>query len=177
MRGSELPGLDDLPQDPAPVKRGPGRPRKIAAAPAPKTAGNRGKISTRSAAGKIVSKAAMIAKVREDARTYADLIVSGWEFRDPECASVMNDQVFADGTIRVHAMADRLVDILSRNDNMLRGAYNSGFLGELVLGANLVLPVIKTVWRAHGPGGTGHQQVEGGQGDYARFPAYAPAAA
>lgn len=177
-----LPGLEGLPQDPAP-RPARGRPRKNAAAPVEKpAAGNRGRIGTRTPTGRMMSKAAMQSKVAEEVYTYLSLAAAGWELRDPECAAVLYDQVIvptAQGPRqqeRLAAIADRLVAMISRNDGLLRKMAESGILGELAVMLHLAVPIGKAVWRAHGPGGQGHGDSENGQQpSYDQFPAYQPA--
>ena len=178
LEDQALPGMD-LDGDPTPgaTRRGPGRPRKTALAPPVKAAGNRGRISTRSKSGRIVSKDAMIAKVREDVYTYASLLHAAWDFKDPECASVWKEPVESlGGQERLAALVDRLVGILARNDGMLAAAYSSGIFGEVAVIASIVFPAVKQVWRAHGPGGQGHATDERAF-DVGQYPAYSPAAA
>lgn len=163
-----------VPADPAP-KRGPGRPRKEVAT----EQGNRGRVPARTSSGRIMSKAAMQAKVGTELYSYLSLVAAGWELRDPECAGSLYDQVTIPGpngpvTVeRLQGIVDRLVAIISRNDKVLQTFAQSGILGELAVIGTLAFPIFKQMWSAHGPGGRGHVNQVEQLGDLnARFPAY-----
>lgn len=169
-----LPGLEQDPQ-PAPEKRGPGRPRGSRTTTAPKkAAGNRGRIAVRTTKGTIMSKAEKVAKVREDAMTYAELAVAGWELRDPQCAGVWYDRVMLNGreVERIEAFVDKVVTIIARNEKILDYAVTTSWFGEVAAVLHLVYPVGKAIWTAHGPNGAGHQDQDGGQVDHDRYPAW-----
>ncbi len=162
LEDQEIPGLERLDQDPQPrATRGPGRPRKAT------TAGARGRIAARTPAGRVMSKAAMQSKVREEIEMYLSLTVAGWELRDPECAAEATPE-------RIAVIADRLVAMISRSDSLLQTAASSGIFGDIILFLNAILPIGKAVWKAHGPGGMGHDRQEVDPSELtARYPAYA----
>lgn len=169
----ELESLGDLPADPAPGKRRPGRPRKTAGA----TAGNKGRIPARNPNGSIMSKAAMVDNVKAQIFMVAAPLVAVWQFRDPDCSAAL-DEPMPDGTDRLSAIVDSIVSIIARNDSVLSFMAKSGVMVDLGMLVTALMPVGKTVWKAHGPGGAGHgdgQEARGG--DYARdFPAWNPVA-
>lgn len=156
-----LEGLD-LDQDPTPVRRGPGRPRKTTAPAPAKPVGSR-KITARTPTGRIASKQSMVSEARDEIEMLLTLGVMGWSARDPECAAVAEQQV--------PIIADRMVAIIARNDKVLRKIAETGILGDIVKLAAATLPVIKAVWQAHGPTGTGHGEAP--DVDLDRYPAYA----
>lgn len=160
-----LPGLDGLDHDPEPAATR----TRTRRAPA-KAAGNRGKVPARTTGGRIMSKAQMTAKVREEIGMYLDLMAGGWEIRDPICAQAAT----AD---RIAVIADRLTSMIARSDSLLVMATKTGIIGDIVALLSAGLPIIKEVWRAHGPGGTGHaspEEVAAGYADqYPAHPAFA----
>jgi hypothetical protein len=155
-----LPGMVELAADPepAPVKRGPGRPRKVAA-------GNAGRIPARTPSGKIASRAAMQSKVRDEIHLYLSLVQAGWELRDPVCASAASPE-------RLASIADSLVAMVSRSDSLLEMAAKSGIVGDIAMLLHAVFPIAKAVWQAHGPNGHGHRDAEEVRID--NFAAYPP---
>lgn len=173
-----LPGMhdEDFPQDPQPAKRGPGRPRKSATPGAPKVTTRRP--TTRAArAGRVMTRAQMVDKVSAEMYAFSSMLLVAWEIRDPECASVMYDQVTIptpNGMVadqRLNALIARTVAIIARDEKRLELLAKSGMVGELIgLGA-LLVPIGKQVWRHHGPGAAGHgDQTEMGY-DPAQYPA------
>lgn len=170
----ELP-LDGLDADPTP-RATRGRPRKTTA----KGVGSRGRIPARTAAGRVMSHSAMVAKVSEEVYMYLSLAAAGFELRDPECVASLYEPVTVPGgsgpieVERLRAIADRLVAMIARNKGLLEMAAKSGILGEIAVMLSLVIPVARTIWQAHGPSGTGHRPAEEVVGDLnARYPAYA----
>ncbi len=154
-------GMEDLPQDPAP-RRGPGRPRKTTAAKATPA-----KRAPRARAGRPPSHATLKLKVRDEAVTYIGMVRLGWGMRCPDCAGSLTDEA-------IYALADAFVELIAKSDSLLRMAANTGGFGQAVALLNALMPTIRTVWAAHGPGGHGHQdQGEGGMSDADRYPAYA----
>lgn len=159
----QLPGLDDLDKDPEPTAARTTRARR--ATPA-KAAGNRGKVPARTASGRIMSKAQMQSKVREEVAMYLSLMAGGWELRDPICSQAATQE-------RIDVIADRITSMIARSDSLLEMATKTGIIGDIVALASAAFPIIREVWRAHGPGGTGHASVEEVQRDYAaQFPPY-----
>lgn len=143
--------------------------------------GNQGKVRARNAKGQIMSKTAMIAKVEEELYLYFSLFVGAWELRDPDCASVMYSPASIPGTKdqveRMALVVQRVTSLIARSDSLLEKAANTGIIGEIALLCHALWPVGKAIYRAHGPGGMGHQQVEEDPRVLAaRYPAYQPAA-
>lgn len=170
LEDAPFPGMEDMEQDPQPaaVKRGPGRPRKNAAPAAAKPA--RGRIPSRAGTGRIMSKAAMQEKVSTEIYAVVSMMAAGWEFRDPDCAAVVFEPT-NDGTERLKAITDRITAMVARNPDLLVKFAQTGLLGDILQLIILVFPIAKAVFKAHGPGGTGHgEQV---QIDANQFPAYA----
>lgn len=158
----ELPGLDDLDKDPEPTAARTTRTRR---APA-KAAGNRGKVPARTASGRIMSKAQMQSKVRDEVGMYLSLMAGGWELRDPICSQAATQE-------RIDTIADRITSMIARSDSLLEMATKTGIIGDIVALISAAFPIVREVWRAHGPGGTGHETVEEVQRGYAeQFPAY-----
>jgi hypothetical protein len=109
----------------------------------------------------------MQAKVREEAFTYLSLMAAGWEIRDPWCAAQATEE-------RIGVVADQFVAMVSRSDSLLQSVASSGIIGNVIMMMNALFPIVREVWRAHGPGGHGHQDQGGDEGDVtARYPAYA----
>lgn len=159
----ELPGLDQLDQDPAPAAT-----RTRAKRTPAKAAGNRGKVPARTATGRIMSKAQMQAKVRDEVGMYLNLMAGGWEMRDPICAQAATQE-------RIDVIADRLTSMIARSDGLLEMATKTGIIGDIVALLSAAFPIAREVWRAHGPGGEGHKSVEEVQRGYAeQFPAFTP---
>jgi hypothetical protein len=153
-------GLEGLASDPEPAAARPRRGRP----PSKTTTGTR-KISTRSASGRIVSKASLTNQVRDEIETYLTLFVGTWGLRDPECADVAARQI--------PEIAERVAKIVSRNDKLLAKLAESGVFGEVALLVAALLPVGRQVWAAHGPGGHGHAPEAVNADDLAaRYPAY-----
>lgn len=155
LEDQELPGLEDVAQDPAPTATRTRAPRK-----ATRAVGNRGKIATRTPAGRVMSKAAMVAQVRGEVGMYLDLMHAGWEARDPVCAAHATRE-------RLDTIADRFTSMIARSDKLLATATKTGILGDIIALLHAVLPIATAVVRAHGPAGTGHESVEEIQRDYA----------
>lgn len=156
--GDALTNLDSLDQDPAPVERRPvGRPRK-----APALLKAPGKIPARNAKGQIMSPAQMQAQVNADAIMYLGLARAAFELRDPHCAAAIEDKHIED-------VAARMTRLIARNDKMLALATQSGVLGDVLGILGTVLPIAGTMWKAHGPGGTGHQLDQAEEGHARTF--------
>lgn len=174
LRDAELPGLEDLKQDPPPAKRG--RPRKSTSSTRPpaKAAGNRGRVPARTPAGRIMSKAQIQAKVGEEVYMYLALATGAWEVVDPDCAGELY-QPDRTGTERLAVVADRLTRMICRNDKLAEMVANSGLLGEAIALMSALVPVARAWWAHHGPNGDGHRDGEAINGDdyTARYPAYA----
>jgi hypothetical protein len=169
----ELGTLDDLPQDPAPKRRGrpPGSPNRA------KPAGNRGKIPARTADGKVMSNAQMVAKVKAELYTLAAMGVAIWDFQDHECASIMEEPT-ATGQDRLEAIIDHIVAMISRSPAVLKVLAGSGIIMDAGMFLAAVLPIAKRVWEHHGPNGIGHgDPVEKANQYAAQYPAYAGAVA
>lgn len=178
LTDAELPGLEDLDQDPTPAAAKPRRGRPPGSRTTTGT-GNRGRIPARTANGRIMTKAQMQAKVSVELYTYLSLFAATWEMRDPTCAAVLYEPVTIPGPSgptqveRLQGIVDRLVVIISRNDTVLRTMAESGILGEIAVLGHLVFPLGKALFAAHGPNGTGHRPVEEVTSDYAaQYPAY-----
>lgn len=149
--------------DPAPAAARTRAPRKAAAV---KATGTRGKIPARTPTGRVMSKAQMQAKVRDEVVMYLGLVHGGWDLRDPECASVVDQD-------RLDVIADRVTSMIARSDSLLEMASKTGIIGDIVGLLNALFPVAKAIWRAHGPGGHGHGPIEEREHDYAaQYPAY-----
>lgn len=148
-----LPGLSDLEQDPqptaAPVRRGPGRPRKATTS----TARGPGKIPARTSSGRVMSKAQMESKVYNEVYTYLTLAHAAWELRDPECAGA--------ATPRIGDIAQRVTGMIARNESLLATVAKSGIIGDIIGLLGVLLPIGKAIWMAHGPGGKGHDDMTG----------------
>lgn len=161
-----LPGLDPdpAPKTPRPrsvrnpTGRGPGRPRK--------TAGPAGGMT----------HAQMVEKVSAELYMFAAIGVGGWELRDP-CARVMTEDVIVHtpgGPVRQERLAaiiERVVGMLARYPKALQLAAETGILGEALMTAGLIWPILTTVYRAHGPAGEGHGEVERERDYAATYPA------
>ena len=161
-----------VPPDPRPrASRGAGRPRKTA----PKLAGNRGRIATRTASGRIMSEAQMVAKVRAELGMWLEIAAGGWEAADPECAASLFEPIRT-GQPRLDAIADRLTAIVARNKTLLVSVSKTGIVGDVVALLALLAPVGKTMWQTHGPSGRGHSDT-GVSDDLNNYPAYTGAAA
>jgi hypothetical protein len=173
----ELSGLEDLPQDPAPGKRGPGRPR--GSTTTRKAVGNKARIPARTSTGKIMSKSEMAAKVKAELLMGSTALLALWDIKDPECALLMWEMVGPPGSqqSRLEAIVDHVVSIISRNLSVLEFMAKSGLMIEISMLAGLLAPIGKQVWKAHGPGSLGHSvDAEQVSRDYAaQFPAYAVA--
>ena len=148
-----LAGLDDLPPDPAPAapKRR-GRP--------PGSGTKKPTIPARRGNGTIMSQSEMIDAVKGQLMMLVLPAAAAWEMRDPECASVLSDEVNAKGDTRLEAIIDRMMAMISRQPAVLAFMAKNTLLLELGQMATLLTPVIKQVWKAHGPTGTGHHVDE-----------------
>jgi hypothetical protein len=164
----ELPGLEDMDPDPTPTAARPTRAR-TRRTPA-KAAGNRGRVAARTPSGRIMSQTAMRNKVREEIGMYLALMQGAWDLRDPICAQAATPE-------RLDTIADRITSMIARSDSLLEMATKSGIIGDIVALLSAAFPIAREVWRAHGPGGIGHQSVEEVQRDYAlQYPPHAAAA-
>lgn len=160
LTDQELPGLDQLDRDPEPTaaRRGPGRPRKATG-----TTRGPGKIPARSTTtGRVMSKAQMISQVNGEVYTYLTLAQAAWSLRDPECAGAAEPQIAV--------IAEKITAMIARNDSLLTMVTKSGIIGDVIGLLGAVLPIVRAVWTAHGPGGHGHD--EQGEIDANRYPAY-----
>lgn len=172
-----LPGLDDLVQDPAPAPRRSHHKARAMAAPAKRAPGRPRGTGPRTSAGRLMSKAAMQAKVSAELYTYLSVFAAAWELRDPQCASVLFEEVripTEGGMVeveRLQGIVDRLVAMIARNSTVLETMAKSGIIGEMALLGHLLLPLGRAVWSAHGPTGVGHRAPEGNVSDNAeRYP-------
>ena len=162
MVDAPLPGLEGEDQDPAPAATRTRAPRKAA-----------GRTTVRKArpAGRVQTKAAMQNQVRAEVGMYLALLQGGWEMRDPECAAAATPE-------RLDVIADRITAMISRSDSLLEMATKTGILGDIIALVSASLPIVSAVWRAHGPGGTGHQSPEEVSRGYAeQYPPYPAAVA
>lgn len=167
IKDEALPGMEGLPQDPTPAKRGPGRPKGSTTKKATP------RIRARSSSGQVMSKAQLKAKVATEVYAFATLFVGMWGLKDP-CAEVMSEEVQIPGhgtEERLAAIVTKVVDIMARNDAVLQFAATSGLIGEVGMLASLLWPVAKQVYSAHGPGGHGHEHEGNDVTDYDRYPA------
>lgn len=146
---------EDDPQ-PAAARRPVGRP---------KGSGNRGKIATRTASGRIQSRASLVAQVKAEVYLYLTVVAGAWSLRDPWCAASLTEE-------RIDALAGGIVDMISRNEKALEFAGRSGIFGDIAKIGSAALPVGIAVWKAHGPGGHGHQLREEGAEDAHLYPAH-----
>jgi len=169
LEDQALPGLDGLDQDPAPAAARPRRGRP----PGSRSKSTITKSTPRSAAGRVLSKTQMKAKVATELYGFASMFAGIWGMRDP-CAAVLAEVVpTPEGDReRLEAIVMRTVDILARNDSVLGALAKSGLIGEIGMLGSLLYPVGKQIWQAHGPNGTGHRSVEELQDEYVdRYPA------
>lgn len=159
LEDSPIPGLEDLKPDPAPAKR-PGRPPRTVAAGRPSRA--------RSASG-AKSNAQLRAAVETQLIGFGTLLVGIWGMKDP-CSEVMTEHIDAFGCDRLTALARQAVDIMAENDKVLSAMAEAGLVTKILLFGSTLAPVVGRVWKAHGPGGHGHDtHLE--DIDYGRFPA------
>jgi hypothetical protein len=173
----------ELGQDPPPrTATASRRPIRSAA----KSTGNRGKIAARTASGKMMSKAAMVEKVSGEVYMYLSLIASAVETAEEARygESCITETVWSDVVVptpdgpvkteRLAGIAERLTAMIARNDKLLARAAQTGMIGDIATIMHLVLPIGLSVWRHHGPMGTGHRPVEESAADEypSRFPAY-----
>lgn len=166
-----LPGTSDLGQDPEP-----GSPRRRTARKATttrRTTTKRGSIGQRTSTGRIMSKSAQMAKVRDELYMWGSLIVGTVQLRDP-CADMMFETVKVGGEERerLDAFVERLTSIIARNDRLLTMAASSGIIGEIAALATLLYPVAREVVRVHGPGGHGHRMEGSADVDPTTYPAW-----
>jgi hypothetical protein len=165
--------LTDLPQDPPPKRRGrpPGSPNRKTTT----TAGNRGKISARTAAGKIMSKPEMMAKVKGELYMLVAAGYAIWDMKDPTCAEVMQIPM-PDGRDRIEAIVDHMVAIIGRNAGVLAFLSKTGVMMDAGMLFTALMPIAKQWWVHHGPNGVGHgEPAEVANGYAATYPAYAGA--
>lgn len=166
-----LAGLDSLPADPAPAapkRRGrpPGSGNKNASIPA------------RRSNGTIMSQAEMVDAVKGQLMMIVLPLAAMWEMRDPECAAVLSEEVTPKGDTRLEAIVDRMMVMVARQPAVLAFMAKNTLLIDLGQLSMLLMPIIKQVWKYHGPTGTGHGIDEQEQAvAYDRdFPAYQSAA-
>jgi hypothetical protein len=160
IKDEAFPGM---PQDPAPAKRGPGRP-----------AGSTTKKRAAPAVSGELTKAQIKSKVSIELYAFARMFVEMWEIRDPHCAAPWLEVTDTPRgqQERLAAIVDSTVNLLSRNDAVLSFMATSGVIGEALMLGSLLLKPVKTIVKAHGPGGMGHGIEEGTDDDYsARYPA------
>lgn len=158
LADAELPGGEDIGQDPAPAASRT-RARRVPAKRAPARA------STRKAP-RALTEAQMVSKVRDEVGMYLSLIAGGWELKDPICAETATQE-------RIDAVADKVTAIIARSSSALELASKTGIIGEIVGLIHALWPIAREVWRNHGPTGVGHKSLEEVEGEYAaRFPAY-----
>lgn len=171
IKDEALPGLSDLDQDPQPAgSRRRGRP------PGSTTKKAAPKITARTSTGRVASKAQLKAQVATELYGIVSMFAALWDMRDPECAGVLTEQVM---TIngqqeRLAAIVEQTVELLSGNDKVLAAMANAGMIGRASVLAGLLVPVGKTVWKAHGPGGHRHGAA-GLEGDPNGYAAHYPA--
>lgn len=147
--GIENVSLPGMPQDPPP-KRGPGRPRKAAAPPRDK------------ATGRITSVAAMKQSAIAQLHAMASMALGVLSMKD-DCAGMMFEEVDLPGIgrkERLEALIERVVEILAKSPKALELVANSGILADGAIFGIILMPVIKQVWSAHGPGGHRHGYSE-----------------
>lgn len=169
----QLPGMEDVPPDPAPGQPATRSRRKIGAAPAAP--------ARRTASTRAPSRATMIRDVEEQIYTWLSLFAAGWSLRDPICSAPLFEPVglpVGDGRVepveRLAAMTRHLVAIIARSDKLLQTLASTGTIGELAKLGVLVWPVLRTVASHHGPNGVGHEQLQESADDLAaRYPAFA----
>lgn len=152
-----MPGLENLKADPAPP-RGPGRPAKTTTAKAT----SRARAGTR-------STAQLRSIVETQLLGIGTMLVGIWGLKDP-CAEVMTEHVDAFGCDRLTAIVRQAVDIMAENDKVLAAMAEAGLVTKIALMVSTAAPVAARVWRAHGPGGHGHD-IEPQEIDYGRYPA------
>lgn len=179
-----LPGLDDLQTDPEPAPAKRTRRARSSATSSPRTTTSRGRIGTRSSSGRIMSKAAMVDKVTTELHFFLGLGFSVASVREPCLEAIFEPMEMAGPNgqpievDRVGVVAERLTAMIARNDKLLKFAAESGIIGDAIMLASALAPVGQAIWRAHGPGGTGHgEPKEGTTSDVDRYRAYVPAAA
>jgi hypothetical protein len=126
--------------------------------------GNRGRIPARTAGGKIKSKAEKVAEVHAQLYTVMGLGAALWASRDEECASSATPE-------RIDAMAEGFTSLIARHPTALDYAASSGIIGDVFKILAAAVPIVTTVFRAHGPGGHGHQSEESAH-DIDRFAPY-----
>lgn len=159
---------DELPPDPQPGERRRGRPRGSTSRP---------KIIARAPSGKVLSRAQMVGMVTTEIHAVLAMAVNVWAFRDPYCAGAFQDTVMtATGEKdRLEAIAEQFADMIGRNDALLATFAKGGVLLNAGMLLNLLAAPVKTVIKAHGPGGHGHKEEEPEEPDYAQYnaPAFA----
>ena len=180
-----MPGAHDLDQDVTPPKPR-GRPRKSATAPASRGTGGRpGRrpgtvtITNRSADGKIMSEAAMKAKVAGELGMLLALGVAGLEFRDPEMAACIMDPVTVPGygeVDPVEAFVDKFVNQLARNKKALAYAAKGEGITEIASMIYIAFTVGKRMVKL-----SAERRANSGDDDQGAlrdndYPTYAPAA-
>lgn len=117
-----------------------------------------------------MSKAAMQEKVSTEIYAVVSMMAAGWEFRDPECAKVVFEPTNS-GDERLKAITDRITAMVARNNDLLVKFAQTGLLGDILQLIILVFPIAKAVFKAHGPGGTGHGEEMAF--DASSYPAFA----
>jgi len=148
----------DFDADPEPTAARARRTRRTPAKTTPP------RVRSRATSGRILSKAAMQTKVREEIEMYLSLAQGAWSLRD-ECAEAASPE-------RIAVIADSLTAMISRSDALLEMASKSGIIGEIVKLLTVMMPIARAVWSAHGPSGSGHRPPEEVQRDWAhQYPA------
>lgn len=161
-----LSGMDTMPADPAPAKRGPGRPKGTGSISGP-----------RKPNGTIMSKADMTAAVRGQIMMLVLPVAAAWELRDEECASVLTEEVTPRGDSRIEAIIDQIMVMIGRHAGVLEFMAKNTLLVDMGMMATLLLPIVKKVWKHHGPNGAGHGAQEQERADeFNRYAPYSPAA-
>lgn len=155
---SALDGSADKGFDADPVPRA-ARTRTARKPRARATTTRRGSIGQRDTSGRIMSKAAQVAKVKEELYLWASLFIGGWELKDPECAAPWFAMTNVGGVQRerLEAFVDRITTMIARNDKWLAVVANSGAIGDAAMLGGLAWPALKVVVKHHGPTGIGHQ--------------------
>lgn len=166
IKDESLPGLDGLQADPKPgEKPRRGRPRGSKSAP---------KIIGRSSTGKVMSRAQMVSQVATELYAFASAMVGLWSFRDPECAESFTDTVMTSSgeRERLEAICEQFANIIGRNDHLLATMAKGGIIVDVGVMMSLLSGPIKTIIKAHGPGGYGHELAEGQPDhDYSKYEA------
>jgi hypothetical protein len=109
----------------------------------------------------MVSKTAQVNQVRAEVQTYLTLANAAFMIRDPSCASVVQ--------VQIPEIADATAALIGRNEAMLAVMTKSGILTDVIRLLGAALPIVRVIWSAHGPGGSGHELEERDDAD--RYPA------